>query len=98
MTIDPDSSSEPSRGRAGRRYTRSMSDALQLTIVYEDSGDGWIMASIPAVPGVLSQGRTRAEAREMVLDALAGMLELRDSEHRPEGSAVERESLEILTA
>jgi predicted RNase H-like HicB family nuclease len=76
-----------------------MSDALQLTIVYEPDPDSeWIMVSIPEVPGVISQGKTRSEAREMILDALAGMLELRAAEHRPQGSGVERESLEILTA
>jgi predicted RNase H-like HicB family nuclease len=47
---------------------------LDLTIVYGDGEDGFIVSSIPAVPGVLSQGRTREEARENVLDALALML------------------------
>ncbi len=52
------------------RYPWYMSDALKLTIVYEPGEDGWIVVSIPEVPGVLSQGRTRKEAREMVLSAL----------------------------
>jgi predicted RNase H-like HicB family nuclease len=52
----------------------TMSATLQLTIVYEDAGDGWIMASIPQVPGTRSQGRTREEARENVIDALRVML------------------------
>jgi predicted RNase H-like HicB family nuclease len=43
---------------------------LNLTIVYEPGDDGWITVSIPEVPGVLSQGRTRTEAREMILSAL----------------------------
>lgn len=47
---------------------------LDLTILYEDGEDGWIVASIPAVPGVLSQGRDRDEARENVLDALAHLI------------------------
>lgn len=47
---------------------------LSLTIVYEDGADGWIVASIPALPGVLSHGRTRVQARENVLDAPAPML------------------------
>ena len=47
---------------------------MDLTIVYENGDDGWTVASIPAVPGTHSQGRTRAEARENVLDALALML------------------------
>jgi predicted RNase H-like HicB family nuclease len=47
---------------------------LDLTIVYEDGEEGFTLATIPAVPGVLSQGRTREEARENVHDALSLML------------------------
>jgi predicted RNase H-like HicB family nuclease len=44
---------------------------LNLTIVYEQDPDSdWICVSIPEIPGVLSQGRTRKEAREMILSAL----------------------------
>lgn len=57
-----------------QRYTRHVSETMDLTILYEDGDDGWIVASIPAVPGVLSQGRTHEEARKNVLDALALML------------------------
>ena len=52
----------------------SMGDSLRLSIVYEDGGDGWIVASIPQVPGTHSQGRTREEARANVIDALKVML------------------------
>jgi predicted RNase H-like HicB family nuclease len=73
-----------------------MSDTLQLTIVFEDAGDGWIMATIPEVPGAISQGRDRAEARENVIDALHGILELRFGEHAPvEGSDSEPLKLTI---
>lgn len=51
-----------------------MSDSLQLTIVYEQGDDGWVVASIPEVPGAMSQGRTRDEARANVIDALQLML------------------------
>jgi len=51
-----------------------MNETLRLTIVYEDGGDGWIVASIPEVPGTHSQGRSREEARENVIDALQTML------------------------
>lgn len=44
---------------------------LRLTIAYEEPDDkGWIVARIVEVPGALSQGRTREEARENVIDAL----------------------------
>jgi predicted RNase H-like HicB family nuclease len=52
----------------------SMSESLELSIVYEDGGEGWIVASIPQVPGTHSQGCTREEARANVIDALKVML------------------------
>ena len=76
-----------------------MSDALNLTIVYEQDPDSdWIVVSIPEVPGVHSRGRTRKEAREMVLDALAGMRELRAEEREPIGEMMASESLAIVAA
>ncbi len=72
-----------------------MNQPLNLTIVYELGDDGWITVSIPEVPGVLSQDRTRKEARENVIDALALMLS-------PEPSDVddqrEREALHLTIA
>jgi predicted RNase H-like HicB family nuclease len=47
---------------------------VELTIRYEPSENGWMTASIPALPGTISMGRTRGEARENVLDAFAAML------------------------
>jgi predicted RNase H-like HicB family nuclease len=69
--------------------------ALDLTILYEDGDDGWIVSSIPAVPGVLSQGRTREEARENVLDALALML---SPEPVAAGDERERELLHLTVS
>jgi predicted RNase H-like HicB family nuclease len=68
---------------------------LDLTILYEDGEDGWTVASIPAVPGVLSQGRDRDEARANVLDALALML---SPEPVPAGDERERELLHLTVA
>lgn len=59
-----------------------MAGTVDLTILYEDGEEGWIVASIPAVPGALSQGRNRDEARENVLDALALMLSPEPGEER----------------
>ncbi len=49
-------------------------EQLDLTIVYEPGENGWVIASIPEVPGVFSQGRTREEARANVIDVLRLML------------------------
>jgi predicted RNase H-like HicB family nuclease len=69
--------------------------ALDLTILYEDGDDGWIVALIPAVPGVFSQGRDRTEARENVLDALALML---SPEPVEAGDERERELLHLTVS
>lgn len=76
----------------------SMSETLHLTIVYEDGGDGWIVASISEVPGANSQGRSRAEARENVIDALHGILELRVGEHALSEPASDSEPLQLTIA
>lgn len=75
-----------------------VSAPLRLTIVYELGDGGWIVASVPEVPGALSQGHTRAEARENVIDALRGILELRFGEHAPSEPAADAESLELVIA
>lgn len=49
----------------------------ELTIIYERGAEGWWIATIPEVPGAFSQGRTKAEARENVLDALAELMAAR---------------------
>ena len=72
-----------------------VSEHLDLTIVYEPGEDDWIIASIPEVAGVFSQGRSREEARANVIDALRLMLS-------PEPSGAddqrEREALHLTIA
>jgi predicted RNase H-like HicB family nuclease len=70
-------------------------EQLDLTIVYEPGEEGWILASIPEVPGVLTQGRTREEARANVIDALRLML---SPEPRSTDDRREREALHLTIA
>jgi predicted RNase H-like HicB family nuclease len=51
-----------------------VTQTLSLTVHFEDAGNGWVLATIPEVPGAISQGRTREEARENVIDALRTVL------------------------
>ncbi len=71
-----------------------MTSTLRLTIVFEQDDD-WVVASIPEVPGAHSQGETRDEARENVIEALRGILELRFGEHALTEPAHDSESLEL---
>lgn len=70
-----------------------MSDSLQLTIVYEQGDDGWVIASIPEVPGTMSQGRTREDARVNVIDALQRMLSPEPGQDEPKSG--DREPLTL---
>lgn len=60
---------------------REVDPSVRLTITYEEGEDGWIIASVPEVAGVHSQGKTREEARANVLDALNEVLQVRFGEH-----------------
>jgi predicted RNase H-like HicB family nuclease len=73
-----------------------MTEPLELTIRYEQGEDGWVVASIEEVPGALSQGRTRAEARENVIDALRLMLKP-DPESEDAGGESEPLQLKIAS-
>lgn len=58
-----------------------MSERLRLTIAFDEPDEaGWIVAHVVEVPGAVSQGRTRDEARENVIDALRLMLSADDGE------------------
>lgn len=73
-----------------------MSESLVVTIVYERGEDGWVLASIPEVPGTHSQGRTREEARANVIDALRGILELRFEGHPDLTEGTDSEPLQLV--
>lgn len=51
-------------------YLVRVSDELHLTIRYEDAGEGWLTAQVVEIPGAISEGPSREEARANVLDAL----------------------------
>lgn len=47
---------------------------MHLTINYSDAGDGWVTAQVAEIPGAISEGKTREEARSNVIDALDVLL------------------------
>lgn len=52
----------------------------EFHVVYEPGEDGWIIATAQEIPGAVTQGRTLAEAREMIADAVRMLLEFRRDE------------------
>lgn len=66
-----------------------------MTISYDEPDEeGWIVGRVVEIPGALSQGRTREEARENVIDALRLMLAPDDDD--PAASAGRSEQLDLI--
>ena len=42
----------------------------EYTVVYQTIEDGWIMATVPELPGAVTQGENIEEAREMIREAI----------------------------
>jgi predicted RNase H-like HicB family nuclease len=87
-------------GAAEGTVADAMSEPLRLTIVYEDAGDGdgWVVARIPQVRGAISQGATREEARENVIDALRELLAARFGSPPELPDRTDSDSLELTIA
>jgi predicted RNase H-like HicB family nuclease len=47
----------------------------EYQVLYQEVEDGWIMASVPDLPGAVTQGRDMEEARAMIKDAIEMLLE-----------------------
>jgi predicted RNase H-like HicB family nuclease len=71
---------------------------MKLTAVYKPVEDGWIQAQLVELPGVITTGRTREEAREMLRDALAEYLASFDSTPVASAPGAEREELKLTIA
>jgi predicted RNase H-like HicB family nuclease len=76
----------------------SMAASVDFTISFDNPDEeGWIVARVLEVPGAMSQGRTREEARENVLDALRTVL-TPDEELAGEAPESDREHLRFTAA
>jgi predicted RNase H-like HicB family nuclease len=52
---------------------------MKLHVVIEQDEAGYFTAEVPALPGCLSQGKTREEAIANIKEAIAGWLEVMES-------------------
>ncbi len=46
----------------------------EYEVIYQPIEDGWVMATVPDLPGAVTQGKDLAEAREMIKDAVELLL------------------------
>lgn len=75
-----------------------MAASVDFTLSFDSPDEeGWIVARILEVPGAISQGRTREEAKENVLDALRTVL-TPDEELAGQTSQADHEHLRFVAA
>ncbi len=65
---------------------------LKYTVVFEPSEEGGYVASVPVLPGCLSQGETFEETAKMIKDAISGYLAVL----KEKGEEIPKESGEVV--
>jgi predicted RNase H-like HicB family nuclease len=68
---------------------------LKYRVVIEPDEDGVFVVEVPALPGCISQGWTRAEAVEIAREAIAAYLESLQAHGEPAPPPITEEVVEV---
>ena len=68
---------------------------MKFRVVIEPDEDGVFVAEVPALPGCISQGRTRAAAIENIKEAIAAYLESLNAHSEPIPPPISEEIVEV---
>jgi antitoxin HicB len=76
-------------------YHRREENSMRYTVVLESESDGGYVVTVPALPGCVSQGDSRAEALTNIREAIAVYLEDCQAAGEPLPTEAGREFVEI---
>ena len=68
---------------------------MRYRVLIEPDEDGVFVAEVPALPGCISEGRTRAEAVENIKEAIEAYLESLEAHGEPIPPAITEELVEV---
>jgi predicted RNase H-like HicB family nuclease len=68
---------------------------FRYRVLVEEDEDGVFVAEAPALPGCLSQGKTRSEAMENIKEAISGYLESLAAHGEPIPPSIHEEVVEV---
>lgn len=68
---------------------------MKYRVLIEQDEDGVFVAEVPALPGCISEGHTRAEAVENVKEAIAAYLESLEAHGEPIPPTITEELVEV---
>jgi len=72
-----------------------MEAKMRYRVIIEQDEDGFFVAECPALPGCISQGKTRDEALENIKDTIKGYLESLKKHNDPVPPPIEEEIVEV---
>jgi predicted RNase H-like HicB family nuclease len=90
-------SAEERSGHPGERSLSSPSigDLVKFRALIEPDEDGVFVATVPSLPGCVSQGATREEAVRNIREAVAGYLESLRERDEPIPPSINEEVIDI---
>ena len=68
---------------------------MKYRVYLEQDEDGMFVATCPALPGCISQGRTRAEATENIREAIEGYVKSLRKHNEPVPPGIQEEVVAI---
>lgn len=68
---------------------------MKYRIIIEQDEEGMFVAECPALPGCISQGKTRKEALNNIEDAMKGYLESLKKHKEPIPPSIQEELIEV---
>lgn len=68
---------------------------MRYRVLIEQDEDGVYVAEVPALPGCISQGKTRSEAIDNVKEAISGYLESLKAHDEPVPPSITEEVVEV---
>lgn len=68
---------------------------MRYRVLIEQDEDGVYVAEVPALPGCISQGKTRNEVIDNIKEAIAGYLESLQAHDEPVPPSITEEVVEV---
>ena len=69
---------------------------MKYRVLIEQDEDGVFVVEVPALPGCISQGKTREEALQNIQEAIAAYLESLKAHGEPIPPVIEEEVVEVM--
>jgi antitoxin HicB len=81
--------------QATRHHLEQGEPSMKYRVLIEQDEDGYFVAEVPALPGCVSQGRTRSDVVSNIREAIAGYVESLHAHGDPVPPSIDEEIVEV---